>query len=60
MFVVSYLGEAPDYAKISGLTYATVTHEHRATSRASWNRSDVASTVAVLCAILAAYVYFTG
>ena len=60
MFAVSYMGEAPDYAKISGLTYATVTHEHRAVSRASWNRWDVVASAAVLGGILAAYLYFTG
>jgi SSS family solute:Na+ symporter len=60
MYVVSYMTEEPDYAKIRGLTYATVTHEDRAASRASWNRNDVIASVAVLVAILAAYLYFTG
>jgi SSS family solute:Na+ symporter len=60
MYLVSYMTEAPDYQKISGLTYATVTHEDQAVSRASWNRTDVIASVAVLVAILAAYLYFTG
>jgi SSS family solute:Na+ symporter len=60
MYVVSYMTEAPDYQRISGLTYATVTAEDRASSRASWNRTDVIASAAVLCAILAAYLYFTG
>ena len=60
MYAVSYLSEQPDYAKISGLTYATRTAEHRATSRASWNQWDVIATAAVLAAILVAYLYFTG
>jgi solute:Na+ symporter, SSS family len=60
MYVVSYMSEAPDYQRISGLTYATLTHEDRAVSRASWNRSDVAASAAVLLAILGAYLYFTG
>ena len=60
MYVVSYMSEEPDYAKISGLTYGTVTSEDRATSRASWNRWDVVASASVLAAILAAYVYFSG
>jgi SSS family solute:Na+ symporter len=60
MYVVSHLSAEPDYAKISGLTYATVTHEHREASRGSWNRWDVIASAAVLVAILAAYLYFTG
>jgi len=60
MYAVSYLSEPPDYARISGLTYATRTPEHRAESRASWNKSDVIATLAVLVTILAAYLYFTG
>lgn len=60
MYVVSYMSEAPDYQKITGLTYGTVSSEDRAASRASWNRWDVLSSAAVLLAILAAYLYFTG
>ena len=60
MYVVSYMSEEPDYAKISGLTYGTVTSEDRATSRASWNRWDVVASASVLAAILAAYIYFSG
>lgn len=60
MYVVSYMSEEPDYEKISGLTYGTVTAEDRAASRASWNRWDVLASAAVLVAILAAYVYFSG
>ncbi len=60
MYVVSYMSEEPDYARISGLTYGTVTSEDRAASRASWSRWDVVASAAVLVAILAAYVYFSG
>jgi SSS family solute:Na+ symporter len=60
MYVVSYMSEEPDYAKISGLTYGTITAEDRAASRASWNFRDVVASAAVLAAILAAYLYFTG
>jgi SSS family solute:Na+ symporter len=60
MYVVSYLSEVPEYSKISGLTYGTITAEDRAASRASWNRWDVLASAAVVAAILAAYLYFTG
>ena len=48
MYAVSYMSEEPDYAKISGLTYGTVTAEDRAESRASWNKRDVIASAAVL------------
>jgi SSS family solute:Na+ symporter len=60
MFAVSYATDAPDPARIKGLTYATVSAADRAASRASWNRWDVVASAAVLAAILAAYLYFTG
>jgi SSS family solute:Na+ symporter len=60
MIVVSYLTKAPASEKIVGLTYATVTEEHRLASRKSWDARDVAASVLVLLAILAAYLYFTG
>jgi SSS family solute:Na+ symporter len=60
MVVVSYLTEKPSYEKISGLTYGTVTSEHRRESRASWNASDIIASGIVLALILAAYLYFTG
>jgi SSS family solute:Na+ symporter len=60
MYIVSYVSEEPDYAKISGLTYGTITAEDRKESRASWNKWDVVASALVLAAILAAYLYFTG
>jgi SSS family solute:Na+ symporter len=60
MYLVSYLTQEPDYEKISGLTYGTITMEDKVASRASWNRWDVFASAAVLAAILAAYLYFTG
>lgn len=59
MFAVSYLTEKPDYDKISGLTYGTMTSEHKAESRSSWTGLDVALSVLVIALILAAYTYFT-
>jgi SSS family solute:Na+ symporter len=60
MIAVSYATEEPSYKKIEGLTYGTRSEEDRAVSRASWNRKDVVASVAILLAILAAYLYFTG
>jgi SSS family solute:Na+ symporter len=60
MVGVSLMTAKPDESKIVGLTYATVTSEHRAESRASWNRWDIVASASVLVAILAAYFYFTG
>ncbi|HAL56478.1 MAG TPA: Na+/glucose cotransporter [Bacteroidetes bacterium] len=60
MFIVSYLTEAPSYEQITGLTYGTITDEHRRTSRASWNKWDVVSSATVVVLILVAYITFVG
>ncbi len=60
MVVVSYLTEKPSYEKISGLTYGTVTDDHRRESRSSWSMGDVIASAIILVLILAAYLYFRG
>ena len=60
MIGVSYLTEAPSPEKIKGLTFATVTEEHRRRSRSSWNQWDVINSCIVLLLILSAYLYFSG
>ena len=60
MVGVSYATEAPSDEKISGLTYATTSVEHKKESRASWDARDVVTSVAVLMLILGAYIYFSG
>lgn len=60
MYIVSYATEEPAYAKISGLTFGTVTEEHRRESRASWTMGDVAASALVVLFILMAYLYFRG
>ena len=57
---VSYLSPAPPAERLSGLTWATVSAEHRRASRDSWNRWDVIHSAVVLALILAAYLYFRG
>ncbi len=60
MIVVSHMTEVPDYARISGLTYATVTAEDKRATRSSWKAIDVILSLTVLALILAAYLYFVG
>jgi SSS family solute:Na+ symporter len=60
MIVVSYMTKAPSLEQIQGLTYGTVSAEDKAQSRSSWTWADVAASIAVLGAILAAYLYFNG
>ncbi len=60
MVVVSYATAAPDYGKITGLTYATRTAENRRTTRESWKARDVVLSVVVVVLIVAAYLYFVG
>jgi SSS family solute:Na+ symporter len=60
MIVVSYLTKAPDYEKISGLTYGTRTADDRRRTRAGWNRWDVAASAMVLQVIMVAYGYFSS
>jgi len=60
MVAVSCLGPAPDYRKIEGLTYGTITAEHRAESRRSYDWRDIAGSAVVLTVILIAYLYFNG
>jgi SSS family solute:Na+ symporter len=60
MIVVSYMTREPDYARISGLTYGTLTDEDRASTRNSWSGLDLATSVGLLVLIVAAYLYFRG
>ena len=60
MFIVSYMTEEPDYKKISGLTFGTLTSKDKEESRKSWGTLDVGLSALVLILIMAAYLYFTG
>lgn len=60
MIAVSYATPAPSEERLHGLTFATLSDEHRRHSRASWNALDVLASAAVLVMILAAYIYFRG
>jgi len=58
--VVSYASKAPDYAKISGLTFSTLTDADRRETRSSWSTKDVVFSVLLVAVIIALYLYFTG
>jgi SSS family solute:Na+ symporter len=60
MIAVSYATAQPDYARITGLTFATASGDDRAKTRRSWSAREVLASAFVLAAILAAYLYFTG
>jgi SSS family solute:Na+ symporter len=60
MVGVSYATEPPPAEKIHGLTFATVSDEHRRASRASWSAGDVIASVVVVLLILIAYITFQG
>ncbi|MDD4872670.1 MAG: sodium:solute symporter [Kiritimatiellae bacterium] len=60
MVVVSYMTQEPDYGKIKGLTYGTVSDEHRKDSRDSWDWREVVASAVVLACIIGAYIYFRG
>ena len=58
MVVVSYMTAEPDEARLQGLTFATLSDEQRAETRASWNWRDVATSVLVVVLIGCVYLYF--
>jgi SSS family solute:Na+ symporter len=60
MVVVSYMTRKPDYERISGLTFGTLTEEDRLSSRRSWGGVDVAASIGLVALIVAAYLYFRG
>ncbi|MCB9250625.1 MAG: sodium/solute symporter [Ignavibacteriales bacterium] len=60
MFIVSYMTEAPDYKKISGLAFGLVSEKDKEETRNSWTKMDVISSSLVILLILFAYLYFTG
>jgi SSS family solute:Na+ symporter len=57
---VSYATRPPDLAKISGLTFSTLTEKDKEESRASWSIKDVSLSILLVALIIAIYLYFTG
>jgi solute:Na+ symporter, SSS family len=60
MVGVSYATAEPNYAAIKNLSFGTITAEHRAESKASWNLRDVLLSALVVAVIAGGYLYFTG
>ena len=60
MIGVSYATAAPAVERLSGLTFATITDEHREESRSSWTRWDMIASALVVLLIIAVYLYFRG
>jgi SSS family solute:Na+ symporter len=58
--LVSYATPKPDYAKIGGLTFSTMSEEDRRASRATWSMKDVVLSVLLVVIIITVYLYFTG
>ena len=58
--IVSYATKQPDYAKISGLTFSTMSAEDRRATRSTWNAKDVVLSLLLIALIIAIYTYFTG
>jgi solute:Na+ symporter, SSS family len=60
MVAVSWATAPPSGEQIRGLTFGTVTAEQRRQSRNSWTWRDVLASLAIVAAIVGAYLYFTG
>ncbi len=58
IFTVSQFTKQAEASQIQGLTFASVTGEQKALSRASWNRWDVMHTFIILGFTVAFYIYF--
>lgn len=56
--VVSQFTKQAEASQIQGLTFASITPEQKAASRASWNRWDIVHTVIILGITTVFYIYF--
>ncbi len=59
LIVVSISSEKPSEVQLNGLTYATTVAEDKATSRASWNITDVILSAIVVVIIVCVFLYFS-
>jgi len=58
--IFSYATKPPDYSKINGLTFSTLSEQDRLENRSTWNWKDVVLSVLMIMLIVAIYMYFTG
>jgi solute:Na+ symporter, SSS family len=59
MVGVSYMTKPPEYSKISGLTFGTLTDDDRSSNRASWNWRDLSLSVLLVVLIILIYFFFS-
>jgi SSS family solute:Na+ symporter len=57
---VSWLTPAPDYEKIKGLTFGSLTAEQKETNRNSYNAWDIGWSVLVVAIVIYVMTSFTG
>ena len=57
---VSLATAPPDFSKIRGLTFGTLTEEQKAASKNSYNWLDIAASVLLVVIVIAILAYFTG
>jgi SSS family solute:Na+ symporter len=59
MVGVSYMTKPPDYSKISGLTFGTLSDTDRSDNRGSWNWLDASTSVLLIVFIVMIYLIFS-
>jgi len=59
MIGVSYMTKPPNYEKIAGLTFGTLSDKDRRDNRSSWDWRDVASSIMLCVMIVMIYIYFS-
>ncbi len=57
---VSLMTEKPMESKLSGLTFGTLTPEHKAESRKNYNWADILASAFIIIVIIGILIYFTG
>lgn len=59
MVGVSYVTKPPDYERISGLTFGTLTDTDRSENRSSWNWLDMSTSILLIVFIVIIYLFFS-
>lgn len=59
MVGVSYMTKPPDYERISGLTFGTLTDTDRSENRGSWNWLDMSTSILLVALIIIIYLFFS-
>ncbi len=59
MVGVSYMTKPPDYNKIAGLTFGTLSDKDRRDSRSSWNWRDMSLSILLVIMIIIIYFFFS-